>query len=610
MNFQFDEKYEFAYIESENCLDIKSCKIDPIENFWDDNDRFMNIHAVVGSNGYGKTTFLRAIMAIFSQIYPPKDENTDIYKHSAYTCPALMIVEDQEKQVYKLLCMGIKIEKYDFEMIKDIDIVYDKMQIRNTLNKIKLAFFSNAFDYRDYSEAKADHISDYSFGGLLKGDYSKQVYYQRDDRYDDSVSEQFYHNIYRQVSFMTEFYARLCDEDQKRMFQSWPECLQMKFIERRGEEKEKLCFRGVFEKVLHQYVVESDMVTGGHGVSPYVFVEKRLGRLLCNKQSELDKTFDKIRYRLCRESFQNLLNIDAYRSFYQTPGDKKLGEELEPITEIICSVIDQFGDAKNEQIDFQTKSIFEFYESMQELLEGAGENLTGRVSTIAAYYAEMFKLILSLPEKIFRYENFEQTQEFNFEIRNKEIKYTEQFSKFLNQYKKIVLPFSFLSFNWGMSSGENNMLSLYAQLFAMREVEAGTNYHTKRIINYIRKLKEEGQSIAFDDVPSDTVWILMDEADLTFHPAWQVEFISNITYFFPKILPDKYLKLQVIFTTHSPILLGDMPRQNVIYMTKKGNSICSSRNFSKNTFGQNIYICFFRILFLLMDLWGGLLQIK
>ena len=61
----------------------------------------------------------------------------------------------------------------------------------------------------------------------------------------------------------------------------------------------------------------------------------------------------------------------------------------------------------------------------------------------------------------------------------------------------------------------------------------------------------------------------MDEADLTLHPAWQVEFISNITYFFPKILPDKHLKLQIFFTTHSPILLGDMPRQNVIYMDKK-----------------------------------------
>lgn len=101
----------------------------------------MNIHAVVGSNGYGKTTFLRAIMAIFNQIYPPKDENEEMYKHNAYTCPALMIVEDLQKQVYKLLCMGIKVAEYDSEMIKNVELVSDKMQIRDTLYNVKLAFF-------------------------------------------------------------------------------------------------------------------------------------------------------------------------------------------------------------------------------------------------------------------------------------------------------------------------------------------------------------------------------------------------------------------------------------------------------------------------------------
>lgn len=591
-NFQFDEKYEFTYLESENRLDIKSCEMHSIKNFWDEDGRFMNIHAVVGSNGYGKTTFLRAIMAIFTQIYPYKNQTAEEYKHSAYTCPALMIVEDEEKQVYKMLCMGIEIAQSVSEMIQKIEIVNDKMKIRDILYKVKLAFFSNAFDYRDYSEPKAEHISDYSFGGLLRGDYYKQVAYQREDRYDDSVSEQFYHNIYRQVSFMTEFYAKLCDEDQKRMFQSWPEYLHIRFRERRGIEKEKLCFYGVFENVLKKYVDKSDKHTGGHGISPYVYVNKRLERLLCNKQSELEKTFDKIRYRLCRESFQNLLSIDAYKSFYQTPDYKELGEELEPIVEIICNVIDQFGDVKNEHIDFQTKSIFVFYESIQKLLEQAGENITGRVGTIAAYYAGMFKSILLLPEKMFRYANFDKTGEFYFEIRNKDAEHMEQFSLFLNQYKKIVLPFSFLSFDWGMSSGENNMLSLYAQLFAMREVEIGTNYHTERILNYVHELKDKDQKVDCMSELSDTVWILLDEADLTFHPAWQVEFISNLTCFFPKILPDKHLKLQVIFTTHSPILLGDMPRQNVIYMIKKGNNICSLRNFSKNTFGQNLYMLF------------------
>lgn len=591
--FQFDERYEFTYIETERCLDIKACEFEWPENFWDENGRFINIHAIVGSNGYGKTTFLRAIMAIFTQIYTPENEVKKDFAQRSYPISALMLVKDEEEKSYKMLCMGIQISAIVPDNLIDIEIINDKMHIHDILYKVKLAFFSNAFDYRDYNEPKAEHISDYSFGGLLRRDYDKQVIYQRDDRQDNLVSEQFYHSIYRQVSFMTEYYSGLCDEEQKRMFSSWPEFLHIRFVERNVKEVKSLCFYGVFEKVLDYFVAKEDRYTGGHGVSPYIYVENRLNRLLCNKQSEFDKTFDKIRYCLCRESFQNLLSIDSYKSFYQTPNYKELGEELLPIVDIIIKAIERFLSIENEHIDLPTSEIFSFYFFLQRLLEQVGKSNSSRVNIIATNYAEMFKSILFLPEKLFQYNNFERTGEFDFEIRNCKSEYAELFSEFLNLYKKIVLPFSFLSFNWGMSSGENNMLSLYAQLFAMREVEEGTNYHTKRVLNYIRKLNEvRQQNAVFDIVESDAVWILMDEADLTFHPKWQVDFISNITWFFPKILPNEHIKLQLFFTTHSPILLGDIPGQNVTYMIKEEKQIKSQRNFSKNTFGQNIYMLF------------------
>lgn len=62
--------------------------------------------------------------------------------------------------------------------------------------------------------------------------------------------------------------------------------------------------------------------------------------------------------------------------------------------------------------------------------------------------------------------------------------------------------------------------------------------------------------------------------------------------FIPQILPDKNLEIEIIFTTHSPILLGDMPKGNVIYLTEESGKIQAERNFSKNTFGQNIYVLF------------------
>lgn len=592
VGFQFDEKYEFTYCESNNNLKIELLNVNFLSDFWDTERRFININSLVGNNGNGKTTFLRAIMTIFSQIFPSEELTNEEYKYLSYSCPAIMIIQDVESKEYKILCMGIDGLHVSSSSLVKTSIVYDKFKIRDILYKVKVAFFSNAFDYRDYIEPKAEHISDYSFGGLLKSDFDKELLYQRNDRCENPISEQFYHSIYRQVSFMTEFYSILCDKEQKKMFSSWPKFLHIQFKTRRGKESESLCFYGIFEQVLAHYVVEEDAKSGGHGVSSLFFVEKRLEGLLSNKQSKLKKTSDKIRYQLCRESFQNLLMMDSFRSFYYTPNYKENGKELLPIVKCICSVIDEFGNAKKDYIKLKAEEIFEFYKSIQKSLNKLGESANGKVSIVSKNFAKMLELILLLPEDLFLFENFNEIGIFDFDIRCSNPEYIDKFNSFLNQYKKIVLPFSFLNFEWGMSSGENNMLSLYSQLFAIRDVEEGTNYHKKQVLNYIRNLKADDQKENYDIVLSDTIWILMDEADLTFHPKWQIEFISNLIWFFPQILPDTKMKLQVFFTTHSPILLCDMPSQNVIYLEKKDNEIIVYRNLQKNTFGQNIYMLF------------------
>ena len=74
----------------------------------------------------------------------------------------------------------------------------------------------------------------------------------------------------------------------------------------------------------------------------------------------------------------------------------------------------------------------------------------------------------------------------------------------------------------------------------------------------------------------------MDEADLTYHPEWQRQLIKILTAFLPLEFGDCGLNsIQLILTTHSPLLLGDIPPNNVIYLKENANNI--------NTFGQNIH---------------------
>lgn len=112
------------------------------------------------------------------------------------------------------------------------------------------------------------------------------------------------------------------------------------------------------------------------------------------------------------------------------------------------------------------------------------------------------------------------------------------FMDFYECYTKISHRIDFLKFSWGMSSGENSMFNLFARLYAAMKIEE-----------------------------KDKILLLFDELDSSFHPQWQQEILSFLTGFLRRVYPQK--EFQLILTTHSPVLLSDIPRENVIFMRKE-----------------------------------------
>ncbi len=81
---------------------------------------------------------------------------------------------------------------------------------------------------------------------------------------------------------------------------------------------------------------------------------------------------------------------------------------------------------------------------------------------------------------------------------------------------------------------------------------------------------------------------LLDELELGLHPNWQKKIIAFLTKF--NIPEDK--KVHFILTTHSPFLISDLPRQNIIFLDKDENGNCKvvdGLNEKKKTFGANIH---------------------
>lgn len=80
----------------------------------------------------------------------------------------------------------------------------------------------------------------------------------------------------------------------------------------------------------------------------------------------------------------------------------------------------------------------------------------------------------------------------------------------------------------------------------------------------------------------------LDEPDNTLHPDWQKKFLNQLI----EIINILDKKAHIIITTHSPFLLSDIPKENVVFLEKDevtGNCKNVTDKTNIKTFGANIH---------------------
>ncbi len=87
----------------------------------------------------------------------------------------------------------------------------------------------------------------------------------------------------------------------------------------------------------------------------------------------------------------------------------------------------------------------------------------------------------------------------------------------------------------------------------------------------------------------ETLIVILDEVELYFHPNWQKNLMKIITEELVKILPDDY-NIQFLVTSHSPFLISDLPRENIIFLkNENGKCLQQEPEAMQKTFGANIH---------------------
>ena len=79
--------------------------------------------------------------------------------------------------------------------------------------------------------------------------------------------------------------------------------------------------------------------------------------------------------------------------------------------------------------------------------------------------------------------------------------------------------------------------------------------------------------------------MVLEEVEICFHPEYQRTFINSLLKLMERTKLNKGFRIFVIVVTHSPFVLSDMPKGNILYLDN-GKNVTSEKHL--NTFGANV----------------------
>ena len=547
--FNFSPNYKFfvEYIDEKYVLKQEECDVHLPKGFFDQQGCITNITAIVGENGAGKTTLLTKLSNYYGSV-KDKDHNPeyDNYFMERYEKDKTIAIYLEESG---LVCYH-NIDNFESEA--GIRVCYlqqgspeltDIVRNNRAFESISKICISNSMYAIEDGYSVHESISKISLNvNSLRT--LKNAFYKKKCKKVNHCAGGYY-----------EFQDILCGSKKGNEFQQILDILYLQYISEKG-----------IESVFAQNII------GTLEIKFHTFrkcLDERFGDFSseANNKSALRPHYNVLVKGLLSGFDFELLKNDVFTVLY-----------MNLLFEIITYLRFDKYDGKSSITD---------KEGLVNYVIGIVNELSRKNYAYAHYFEQAFQEIqeyeqvlnscamfpCSLPVTDLAYVSYKQVKHG-----------TEEYNQFLNLIKKSVFEREYsyvLKYidigGLRLASGERALLNFFSWM------------HLVPLFNYISNDVKESLR--------ENVLLLIDEIDLYCHPLWQQKLISYLIEEVKAQYSDK--KVQIIFTTHSPIVLSDMPRSNVIFL-KRENARCSidGKGSHEETFGANIYKLFDDAFFL------------
>ena len=540
-NFNHSFDVEFHYIDTEIIISPKINNLP--KSFFKDN--ISSVTAIVGKNGSGKTNLTEFINYNLAHV-----TNGSLSRYQAGSKGILIIDNFIFSQENIIIKNNKKLEELGYEILDYEKVPLDKQGGRKwaEMSKNKYIYYSPAFEFR-YINMESN-LTNISTSYLAFNDVNKTTKHYNlnsathsssSEIKTDSLTAHYLNEMIRESDFILNFNSsEYIGESPVDLTISIDMVEENRLLQRdhfnKTENEE-----GILLNKLWEEINELERRIWNYG-----FTE-----LNNYKLQETDKTdaydYYQIPVKNQKDIFRRLFLINLFKILIRTGSVFKVGffsdfiyspetinnTDLGDILKSINSKLLGFIDEcvwKEEKTKSRKESSFALHSKLQfELIRNA-------------------KLNISNPEKK---KNFLELIKSCKEITKNRLFFHYQFA---NNY----------------SSGQQNLLNFYSRF-----------YWAKNQIS-------DSEKDDIYDFFSDQIILFIDEGEVALHPEWQRQFFNKVTTFLSEIFIDR--KIQLILTTHSPFVLSDIPKDNVLLLEKDINGNTKISNIVReNTFGANIH---------------------
>lgn len=470
-----------------------------------------NVTALIGNNGAGKTRFIKKLCDIWDSLFVDGNINQYMGEYVIAFSDTKRII------VYNNLTNGLKV---DGTSHRNIIMIKEKNQLVNFLWNTYIGLFSNVFSYQDYRKVL---LSKQGMNISLMHMLSKAPAFSVDAPFESNLFDPISAYSILETKRELEFLAETKEID------ILPFAITNIDIYRMPETRIYPVLR----------ISEDDP-------EEFKNIQKGIDKHLNEIYSAIQNMQISNQERFCFTAF--FLYLEDYLFLRIKKQFNKEIQEIEILLKIFSNEITERELGKGDVLSMINSWLEQTFQMRQDK----------KGCLLLDDFKEVWKFLVSKDE-----------EELNGDHYHIEIeKNRGKFAKILDFYNHYVASTrglsEYLRFSWGLSSGEQAILSMYARLKLLKDNMTSFPSSRGNFENNVERI----QLIMF-----------IDEADLYLHPAWQQNFLDYILTFFNKYFSD--FKIQLVITSHSPIFLSDIPHYNIVRL--------DDGNTEEKTFGANIY---------------------